>query len=88
MKNFKEYITETNGNPPLGLGSKKSHLLQSGLSKRTPEQEKAIREWEEKYGIFAKNRPAGKPPPRPFDPEEKPPPYIEGKEGELEGGVG
>lgn len=52
--------------------------------KRTPEQQKAIDEWEAKYGIrspnFGKPPPPGfKTPPRPFDPEreEEPPiPYI------------
>lgn len=82
IKSFKQYITETNKYTPSGLGAKESH---SPLpKKRTPEQEKAIKEWEDKYGIFAKNKPAGKAPPRPFDPEEKPPPTMGGKEGELE----
>lgn len=45
-------------------------------SKRTPEQDKAIKEWDAKYGMFAKDRPEGKPPPRPYDPDEPPPQTI------------
>lgn len=79
IKSFKQYITETNGNPPSDLGAKKNDSIEPLPEKRTPEQEKAIKEWEDKYGIFAKNRPEGKVPPRPFDPEKKPPPTIGGK---------
>lgn len=78
IKSFKQYIRETNGNPSSGLDAKKSQLMEPLPKKRTPEQQKAIEEWEAKYGIFAKNRPAGKVPPRPFDPEEKPPPTLGG----------
>lgn len=49
-------------------------------SKRTPEQDKAIKEWDAKYGLFAnffaKDRPKGKFPPRPYDPDEPPPTDI------------
>ena len=45
-------------------------------SKRTPEQDKAIKEWDAKYGLFAKDRPKGKVPRRPYDPDEPPPQRI------------
>jgi len=74
MKSFKQYVIEQNyaGN----TASNNQNKLNNTPPKRTPEQEKAIREWEERYGIGAKNRPEGKIPPRPFDPEEPKPKPI------------
>ena len=67
-----------NLNPPPTSGGKNliDLIKPPSKSKRTPEQDKAIKEWDAKYGIFAKDRPKGKLPPRPYDPDEPPPQRI------------
>ena len=74
---IREANDSINITPPPTSGKKDvMDFIKPSKSKRTPEQQKALDEWDAKYGLFAKDRPKGKVPRRPYDPDEPPPQTI------------